>query len=373
MRPHTWVELDLERLVANIRALREVLTPGTDILFVVKSGAYGHGLPFVIDAAWAAGVRRFAVAHLPEAVEIRNRLPAAEILLLGVLDPADVTEAAEIPISALVVSLDHARDLDLALRAHRRSLRVHVKVDTGMTRLGIPWETAPAEIVRLLECRHLQLEGLCSHFSTTGSDDRDFANEQARRFRQVVEACRAHALPSLCCHLANSGGILSDPSWDWDAVRPGILLYGYAPRIRARRSIRVRPCLSWRTRVVQVRRVVAGTAVSYDRTWVAARTTRLATLDVGYADGFFRALSNRGQVLLRGRRCPVVGRVTMNLTIVDVGLDESVREGDVATLLGEDGDEAIWADEMAVWAGTIPYEVLTSIRAEDRRVVASFP
>lgn len=366
-----WTELDLGALVGNIRTVREALSPAAEIVFVVKSNAYGHGLSPVTRCAWKHGVRRFAIVHLAEAQELRAGLQDAGILMLGVLDPADVAEAAAIDLCPVIVSRRHAEALDRACMQAGVSLRCHAKIDTGMGRVGYRWEEAAEALQDAAGLPGLRLEGLCTHFASSSDEDRTFADIQVARFRGVIEACRARGLSVGFKHIANSSGFICDPAWDFDGIRTGILLYGYDPRGTGSRHLPVRPCLSWRTRVVQVRPVQAGFPVSYGSTYVTTEPTRLAVLPVGYADGLPRRLGNRASVLVRGRRYPVVGRVTMNMTIADVGTDAEIVEGDTVTLLGRDGEESIWADEMAGWCDTISYEILTGIRAGDRRVVAS--
>jgi alanine racemase len=239
-----------------------------------------------------------------------------------------------------------------------------------MGRIGFAWETAAAQLAGLVAGGKLEVRGLCTHFASADSRDRSFADEQFSRFERVLAACAEQGITDCFRHASNSGGLLQDAAWELDGVRPGILLYGYGPRLSTPRTgtIVTRPFLQWKTRVVHVKRVPAGFRVSYDSTYVTEHETCIATLDVGYADGYPRLLSNRGVVLVGGRRVPVAGRVTMNLTTVDVGPEARVAAGDEAVLLGTQGGEAIWADELADRARTISYEILTNIRASARRV-----
>jgi alanine racemase len=243
------------------------------------------------------------------------------------------------------------------------TLRCHAKVDTGMGRLGFAWEEAAAALARLVREGGLRVEGLCTHFASGGrAGPGSFAEEQARRFRAVAEQCAARGLAIPFRHIANSAAFLARPDWDLDGVRLGIVAYGYGNR-QDRRAVRTRPFLQWKTRVVQVRRVPAGSPVGYSSTHVTPAATQLAVIDVGYSDGYARLLSNKGCVLVGGRRAPVVGRVTMNFTTVDVGPDATVRDGDEAVLIGTQGGASVWADELARQAQTIPYEILTGIRS----------
>jgi alanine racemase len=216
----------------------------------------------------------------------------------------------------------------------------------------------------------LSLEGICTHLASSDNPDRDFSDEQLRRFHRVLDQCGQRGIHFQVRHVSNSAALLRERTWHLDGVRAGIVLYGYPPVLPGERPrADLRPVLQWKTRLVQVKRVPRGFPVSYDSTHTTERETRIGTFPVGYADGYPRALSNRAQVLVHGRRAPVVGRVTMNLSMVDLGPDSLAQAGDEVVLLGEQGGASLWADELARWAGTIPYEVLTNIRAIDRRVV----
>jgi alanine racemase len=226
------------------------------------------------------------------------------------------------------------------------------------------------------------MEGICSHFASAEAKDGRFAELQMERFLRVITECRERGVVFSYRHMANSAAVLRCAAWDLDAVRPGILLYGYPPgthaygrnggaaRDNAPEPILTRPFLQWKTRILQIRRVPPHTPISYDSTYTTGRETYIATLAAGYADGVSRQLGNRGEVLIGGRRRRIVGRVTMDLMCVDLGPERCAEEGDEAVLLGEQGDSSIWADEVAVLRGTISYEVLTGIRTEDRRVRA---
>lgn len=369
---NTWIELDPEVLGRNIDSLRAALGPDVEPIFVVKSDAYGHGMVPVARCAGEHGVRWYAVSHLAEALDLRTLVPDATVLIVGAIGPDEVPSAVEAGVVCVLVSEEHAASLARAKAPG--PLRCHAKIDTGMGRLGFPWENAAGPICSLAVNPAFALEGLCTHFASSDAPDRAFTDAQAERFASVVAACRDRGLPSLFLHASNSGGILRDAAWDMDGVRPGILLYGYAAGAREGTPdaeecrVRTRPFLQWKTRVLQVKRVPAGFPVSYDSTFVTDRETCIATIDAGYADGYSRRLSNRGAVVIGGRRRQIAGRVTMNLVTVDAGPEDNVRPGDEVVLIGEQDGSSVWADDLAGWCDTIPYEILTSIRT-DRRVV----
>ena len=376
MSANTWTELDLGALADNVANLRSRLTPSTDVIFVVKADAYGHGMLPVARCARDCGIRSFAVAHMNEARALRQELPEAEIVILGAIPPAQAAAAVEGDFVPVIVSKEHARQLSRAVLAKfgpRRPLRCHFKIDTGMGRLGFPWRDAAARIPAAAAQEGLRPEGACTHFAQAGSKEQAFTEAQMRRFREVLAACETAGLELPRTHVSNSSAVLRHADWDAQAVRPGILLYGYPDMTDAPRPVPVKPVLQWKTRVLQVKQVPAGYTISYGSTHVTRCLTRIATLDAGYADGYHRSLSNRGIVLVGGRRCPVIGRVTMNFIMVDLGPEHHARTGDEAVLAGEQESASIWADELAELAGTIPYEILTSIRSTDRRITPAPP
>lgn len=368
MKKNTWVELDLGALARNVASLVRCLRPGQKIIFVVKANAYGHGMVPVARHAWTCGLRWFAVAHLDEALALRSLLPDAEVLVLGRISGRDAPAAAAGNLVAILADGEHARELSGALPSGSPCLRCHAKLDTGMGRMGFAWESAGAELSGAARQPGLKVEGLCSHFASSAAPDRQFADEQFRRFRVAAAACESSGLAVPFRHVSNSGGIQREVEWRLGGVRPGLLLYGYSSLPPAEAIFPVEPILEWKTTVVQVRRVPAGFPVSYDSTYRTSRATVLATLNAGYADGYVRALSNKGAVLLGGTACPVAGRVTMNMLMTDAGPEATVKVGDEAVLLGRQGAASIWADDLARRAETIPYEILTGIRTDDVHV-----
>lgn len=363
MRRNAWIELDFAVFRSNLRALREAVSPATQLILVVKANAYGHGMALVARRARDAGVSWFLVSRLDEAIELRQAVPDARILLLGAVWPSDFGELLEYRVLPVLVSEPQAAALAAEGRRRRIPLACHVKIDTGMGRFGLGWEEAAATLVRLQSAGGLSIEGLSMHFASAGRVGDPFAAVQEARFRQVLAECEQAGLHGLFRHISNSAAFAEHPQWDLDGVRMGILLYGYGGRLAGRR-VSTQPFLQWKTRVVQVRDVPAGFPVGYLSTHVTPAPTRLATIDVGYSDGFSRLMSNKGYVLAGGQRVPVVGRVTMNFVTIDMGTQANVQAGDEVVLIGTQGRESVWADEVARLCQTIPYEVLTSIRSD---------
>lgn len=356
----SWVEVNLEQLKANVRSLRESIP--SEIMFVVKADAYGHGIIPVARAAAEEGVNWFAVAYLDEALQLHAALPEVNILVLGCVLPEHAEVLIEKQILPVIIDREHGLLLAAAARALGKTLPAHLKVDTGMGRFGVQCDEVEEIVKAFDEAGGLELTGVCSHFAKVEPKDPDCACLQAGKFNKVLES-----LPvGIFTHLSSSRAALYFPEWDFDAVRQGIVLYGYGAQDPNGR-FRTQPILQWKAHVAQVKAVPAGFAIGYYGTHTTEYPTQIATLAVGYADGYNRALSNRGDVLIGGRRCAVVGRVSMNWITVDVGPDADVKVGDEAVLIGEQGEEAIWANELSTICRTIPYEILTSINSSLER------
>jgi len=369
---NTWIELDLGILRTNLRNLQSAIKSSTEIIFVVKSNAYGHGIVPVSQCAWECGVKWFAVANINEALLLREIMPDAGIMIVGVLNPAAVAQAIGNNIVPIIISEKHAVSLASTAAALKAVLRCHAKIDTGMGRLGFLWDEAPEILPRLARLPGLDICGLCTHFASAYNENMTFANVQSERFTNTIRRCEQKDMYISFKHISNSGAVMCNRAWNMDGIRPGILLYGYGKKkteVGSQRSevrdcveVKTRPFLQWKTRIVQIRKVPAGFPVSYDSTYTTSCETHIAAIDAGYADGYSRKLSNTGFVIAGGRRCQVVGRVTMNLSMIDLGIDTTAQEGDEVVLIGTHGSESVWADELAQWCETIPYEILTGIK-----------
>ena len=356
---HRWAEVDLGAIRHNVQHVASLQAPGTAVIAVVKADAYGHGVLPVARAALQAGAWALAVSTLDEAAQLVTLCPRDRILALGGLTPADATGAAALGCAVMCHRLDLARALASAAAERRARLPVHLKVDTGMGRLGC----APEEAVELARAiagaRWLALAGTFTHFASSESDEA-LTREQHRRFQAVLDELRAAGLDPGLRHASNSGGALRHPDLSLDAVRAGIAIYGCE-------ADGLRPALALRATVTHVKTIRPGDTVGYGATWRAERPTGVATVSLGYADGVHRARSNRGWALLRGRRAPLIGRVSMDATTFDVTDVEGVEVGDTATFIGADGEERITAEQVGEWSGTISYEVLTSIGSRVER------
>jgi len=353
----------------HLSALRHNLTEvmhrvGTAaVLAVVKANAYGHGAIHVSKTLLAAGVRRLGVATVAEGMELREAGINAPVLVMGGVFPEELPNLLEHHLTPVLPSLDAVRALASAVNQRSAPLPVHLKVDTGMRRLGL----SPEEVRELFGSgwpRALHLEGVMSHLASADDEDTDATERQLKMFRELLDDLKLLGTSVPIAHVANSAGILRFSGSHFDMVRPGLMLYGYSPSQLCTPDLH--PVLAWKTRVVQIKAVGAGQPVSYGGTFVTARPTKLAILPVGYADGYHRALSNCGRVLIGGQPVPVVGCVCMDLTMVDVTDHPPVYPGDEVVLLGRQGTATITADDLAACLNTISYEVLSGI---GRRVV----
>ena len=369
----TRAQVSLAAIRWNLAGVRARVGPDRLVLMAVKANAYGHGAVPVSRMLERTGAADWlGVATVPEGMELRAAGVTLPILKLS---PVFAEEAADAVAADLRLTVADARDVGILRRAARAAGRpavVHLKVDTGMGRVGVPPEGA-AGLGRAVAdaAPDLRLEGVFTHLPASDSPDQDaFTSEQLARFARCVAGIQAELGRRVeLVHAANSGGVLAhEASW-LSMVRPGIMTYGYRPDPSTPATVPLTPALRWTSRVSFVKQVAAGTAIGYGRTWVAARDTWIGTVPIGYGDGFSRALSSRGRFIVGGTAYPVVGRVCMDQTMFDVGPQPSVRVGDQVTVLGTDGEASYWADDMAADLGTIPYEITCRI---DRRVTRSY-
>jgi alanine racemase len=365
-----WAEIDLAALERNLGKIRAALPPHVRYVAVVKADAYGHGLAQTVSRLMQCGADCFAVANVAEAAEVREIGSGWPILVLGAILPGEESALAEFDLMATISTLEEIDRLDDAGRAANRRLPVHLKIDTGMGRLGV-WHLEAADLARrLVVAPHLAWRGVFTHFSCADSDP-VFTTIQRRLFLDTLRQLPAPPEPNgFLIHADNSAGLESFAADSpINAVRVGLLQFGLLPypnSILARLS--PDPVLSFHARVGLVKNLPAGTGISYGRTHTLARDARVAVLTVGYGDGLPTAASNRAQILLHGRRCPVLGRVTMDQTVVDVSALPNVAVGDIATLIGTQDSESIGVAEFSLWCDCIPWETFCSITKRVPRI-----
>jgi alanine racemase len=355
----TRLTVDLAAIAHNYRVLCAASAPAA-VMPVLKANAYGHGLVSVGRHVAQLGAPILGVAYLEEALALRQAGVSTPILVMGGLVDVQIPEFLANDVQLCASSIDKVRAIDAVAGRLGRRARVHLKIDTGMGRIGVWWENAPGLIEAAYAAKNVVVEGVFSHFATADERDLAWAETQRARFDRVLGWWTERGLQPPTRHLCNSGGLLQVPGAKYDLTRPGILLYGVYPSDDVPRALDVRPALRWTTRVTYFKVVRPGSPVGYGATWVADRPTRVVTLPVGYGDGYLRAMSGKAEVLIRGRRYPVIGRIAMDQIMVSIG-DGEAYNGDEVTLVGADGGERITVEDLARQAGTIPHEVLTAI------------
>jgi alanine racemase len=364
----TWVEVDLEAIAHNVRRVMGMIGPVTRLLTILKADAYGHGAARVARTAINNGASYLGVASINEAALLRQAGIETPILVLGYTPAWQARELALHDLSATIFDFDVARALDRAARELDRRVRVHVKVDTGMGRLGLLPDDVVPTLLAVRELGNLEIEGVFTHFSVADSDS-DYTRWQIKRFRGVLAGIDAAGIDVPLVHAANSAAILTLPDSHFGMVRLGIAMYGLDPSPQVQLPPDFRPALTFKTQVAQVKTLPPGSCVGYGNTYRTADKERIAVLPVGYADGFRRAPRHWGEVLVRGQRAPIVGRVSMDQTMIDVTHIPGVRQGDEVVLIGRQGTERITAEAVAERLGTINYEVVSEILARVPRVV----
>jgi alanine racemase len=360
--------IDLDALRWNFRQVRSKVGPQVRILSMVKANAYGHGAPAVAKALAAEGSDAFGVATLEEGIELRETGIRAPILVSAGVYLEQLDQFLQNNLTPVVHELETLRGLEAAAQGRGNTVGIHLKVDTGMGRIGLLAAEIDSWLPELSKLQALKLEGIFSHFSDGESVNEEYTETQLKSFLFIVERLRRAGFDSPLLHMAKSAALITLPAAHFTMVRPGLILYGIYPSPHMANQITLRPVLSWTTRILQLKRVPTGSSIGYGRTFVTQRESLIATLPVGYADGYQRAFSNRAAVLVRGARAPVVGRVSMDLTTADVTDIRGVQQGDEVVLLGRQGNAEISADEMAAWANTISYEILTSISTRVPRI-----
>jgi alanine racemase len=358
--PPTTALVDLGALAQNLAHVRR-LAPRSEVLAIVKANAYGHGAVEMTRALQRLAVYRFGVATVDEGIALRQAGINDAILVMGATMSAQFADLVAHRLTPVLYRLDMVHAFAGKVPSDAKPYPVHIKIETGMGRLGL----SPQEMPDLMSMPDFQtvlrLEGLMTHLADADNHDPRHTEAQLVRFQQTLETLQQRGLVLPLVHTANSAAIATYPASHYSLVRPGIMLYGYHTLAQEGATSEVKPVLTWKTTIAHLHTVQPGDSVSYNRTFVASRPSRIAVLPMGYADGYNRLLSNRGAVLIGGRRAPVVGRVCMDMTMVDVTDVPGVEIGHEAILIGQQGQERITAADLASWQQTIPYEILCAI------------
>jgi len=366
-----WAEVNLDAIRHNIKQLMGITSPGAKFMAVVKADAYGHGADRVASVALEEGAAYLGVARAAEGEKLRLSGIDAPILVLGYTPPSEYSTLLKYNLSQTVYDLEDARELSTAAVKSDKTAVVHVKLDTGMSRLGFQAgeQASVRAILALANLPNLEIEGIFTHFASADSRNKGYTVMQWQKFNMVLDALKREGLEFRYRHVANSAAIIDMPETHLDMVRAGIAIYGYYPsnEVHSER-VDLKPAMSVKAVVTHVKRVPPGTGISYGITHVTTKDSVVATIPAGYADGYNRLLSNRGEVLLHGRRAPVTGRVCMDQFMVDVSHIPGVEKGDIVVLMGRQGEEEVTADEIATKINTISYEVLCAISTRVPRV-----
>ncbi|HEY0456889.1 MAG TPA: alanine racemase [Verrucomicrobiae bacterium] len=359
-----WAEVDFNALRGNLAWIRHRVGPEVKIMTVVKADAYGHGLKQIAALLMQSGTDIFGVANLAEAQAIRAVGRGWPILMLGACLPHEVEAAIRDQVMVTISSLAEARAFSKAAARLGKAAQVHLKIDTGMGRLGARPEEAKRLLAKMEKLPGLAIKGIYTHYACA-EDDKVVSKRQGDIFLQTLKDLRISERKIEFVHANNSAALILEPRTIFNTVRPGLLVYGIVPQGRRHISDEIsgqlRPALSWKCRVSLVKEIPKNFSLSYGGSFVSKRAMRVATLTAGYGDGYLRAGSNRAQVLIRGRRCPLLGRVTMDQILIDVSQVARVESGDEAVLIGRQGADEISATELASWLGTIAWEILTNI------------
>ncbi len=359
---NTQAQIDLSALDFNICQARKNLRPETKLLAVIKANAYGHGIIEVgqyLERKKTADY--FAVAIVEEGIELRTSGITLPILVLGATDNDHMKAAVENDLSLTIFTVPSLLSLQAEAKRLGRTAKIHIKIDSGMHRIGIQSEAVLLDFLAALKsCPNVQVEGVFTHFAVADTSDKEFTDEQAARFMSMVELVKKAGYNPLV-HCCNSGGIFQHSEYQFDMVRLGISMYGCPVNERVAKLFPLRPLLSWKTKVTNLFTLKKGQGLSYGLRYIADRDIRVATLPVGYGDGYKRCLTNKAEVLIGGKRCKQIGTICMDQMMCLVSEVDDIKIGDEAVLIGTQAEEAITADEMALWADTISYEILLSI------------
>ena len=366
-----WAEISLKAILKNLGVIRRHVGPKPEILAVVKSNGYGLGAVPISRALEKAGVNWFGVTCANEGIELREAGVRKRILVLSGFWPGEEKRLIEYRLTPAVTRLEDVRHLERAagsVGGRTSRLRFHLKINTGMNRLGISPSEIDAFQSALAQCRHIELEGTFTHFASAEDFSARQTDEQERRFLQVLARMRTLGVSPGIVHMANSGAICARPTTWADMVRPGAILYGYYQSFdppqkgqQVRRQLPIEPCLSFRARIIALRDLLPGEPVGYSARFVTERPTRIAVINAGYADGILRQRTNRGCALVRGRRVPLVGTISMDLTTLDVTDVPHAALGDVVTIYGRDGEAAIHVSDVAREIGTVTSDLLCAL------------
>lgn len=372
IRP-VWAEVDLEAIGHNLKEIRRITNPKSKIMPVVKANGYGHGAIEVSKKLLASGADRLAVGIVDEGKQLREAGIISPIVLLG-YTPIEHAEAViKYDLIPAVYTLELAQALSRAATEKNKTVKIHIKIDTGMGRIGFTPGSNNADVIaQISKLPGVEIEGIFSHFSTSDCKDKAFTDRQFEQFLWTVKEIESKGVTIPIKHIANSGAVIDSPHTHLDMVRPGIIIYGYYPSDEVNKTrLLLKPAMTLKALVSNVKEVVKGTSISYGRTYITNNMTKIASLPIGYADGYSRLLSSKGEVLIKGQRVPVVGRICMNQCMVDIARLHGVKIGDEVVIFGKQGEAKISVEEVAEKIGTINYEIVCMVSESVPRIYQS--
>jgi alanine racemase len=370
VRP-TMVKINLDRISANLSAIRTRVAPAR-VMAILKANAYGHGLVEIAHHMVSQGVDYLGVAFVEEGILLREHGIRVPILVLGGVLGNQVPLFLRHNLAITASSIEKLQQIDNAAQVLGVTARVHLKIDTGMERIGVHYYNAQGFLEASLKCSHVRVDGIFSHLANADAIDLSHSRLQLERFNEVLGFYDQHSIPTPMRHIANSAGILNLPDSYLDMVRPGILLFGVYPSNDVKRSIPVQPALTWKSHVVYFKVVKPNHPIGYGSEWQSDHMVRVVTVPVGYGDGYFRSMTHKAEVLIRGKRFPVVGRISMDQITVNIEWGTAYNDDEVI-LIGEQEGATVTCEELAMWAGTIPYEILTNINTRVPRIYTRDP
>lgn len=365
-----WAEIDLGAIARNMREIRRATKPDAKIMAIVKANGYGHGAVEVARTALANGADRFGISILSEGIQLRKAGFGVPILILGYTPPDEVHDIIRYNLTQTIYTYELAEALSWVAVKQKKVAKVHIKVDTGMGRIGfIPSEAALKTIVKIAKLPNLEIEGIFTHFACADEKDKSYSQKQLEEFLGFVNKLETIGIHIPIKHAANSAAVIDLPETHLNLVRPGIIIYGLYPSENVNRNkIKLTPAMTLKAQVSFVKKVSANTGISYGRSFITAGESQIASLPFGYADGYSRLLSSKGEVLIKGQRCPVIGRVCMDQCMVDVTSIKDVEIGDEVTIFGKNGNDEISVEEIAKKMNTINYEIVCMITERVPRV-----
>ncbi|ADQ13828.1 alanine racemase [Halanaerobium hydrogeniformans] len=363
-----WVEIDLNNLKFNIKEIKKTLNSDTIFTAVVKADGYGHGAVPTAEAAIEAGADRLAVAIPEEGIELREAGIAAPIEILGELLPEQLPELIRYDLIPTISKFKTAERLNNLCAGYNLKKKIHLNIDTGMNRVGVNYKKALPLLKKITELPNLEIEGIMTHFARADELEKEYTLIQWERFNQLIEKLEAENIEIPIKHCANSAAVIDFPEFALDMVRAGIMIYGLKPSPDLKNNFNLKAVLSWKSRIVRLKDVPAGEGISYGSEYITPKREKIATIPLGYADGYARILGNKASVLVKGKRAPIRGRICMDQFMVDVSGIEGVKVGDEVVLIGSQNGLSLSADKLAEQAGTINYEIVSRISKRVARI-----